>query len=435
MKEKKRTDRRGKSGARRKNYGSNNQSRRRPDRRRKSRKRGNTLTLEELKAFIHSSEKGGMKANFVGRIIKDLPFEEKLLTNLAKKGYEFLTEIQDKTIKTVFEGHDVMGIASTGTGKTAAFLLPLIQKYMQHGSNHRVLILAPTRELAEQIELEFKTLTHGIKLSSAVFIGGTSVNRDFVKLKRKIDFVIATPGRLMDLEDRGWLEMRDFDTLVLDEFDRMLDMGFIDDVRKINGQMINKKQTLLFSATINQKLQPLIDEMLDDAVEVKVSAGNTATKLVKQKILQLEEDQVKFDVLKNMLGNKKFKKVLIFTETRRDVDKLSAKLEKAGIQNSCIHGDKTQAYRKKALDRFKKGRVDIMIATDVAARGIDVNDVSHVINYELPRELDSYIHRIGRTARIGKTGHAYTLIEFKNRKKNKEKRKSDFRPDRRKTKR
>jgi len=334
----------------------------------------------------------------------------RLKSNLRKKKFIHPTEIQDKTIESLSEGRDVLGIANTGTGKTGAFLIPLINRLL---SDHtfQTLVVVPTRELAEQVELEFKSLSKGLNLFSSCFIGGGSIGRDLHRLKLKNHVIVGTPGRLIDLMDRGALRLKPFEVLVLDEFDRMLDMGFIDDVKKLTAAMKNRQQTLLFSATVNPKLKPSIDQMLNDPLEVRISSGESTGDHIEQDIVKVPEGENKFDVLLDMLQREGFEKVLVFAETKRGVDRLNKRLRESGIRTDLIHGDKTQQMRKRALEKFRRGKIQVLVATDVASRGLDVSDVTHVINYETPQNFEDYVHRIGRTGRAGKKGWAFTFVQ------------------------
>ncbi|MCB0397709.1 MAG: DEAD/DEAH box helicase [Flavobacteriales bacterium] len=345
------------------------------------------------------------------RRFADLDIDQGLKDRILKKGYEFLTEIQDQTIEYLSTGNDVMGIANTGSGKTAAFLIPVIQQLLTSNKSFKTLVLVPTRELALQVEEECRSLSQGTGIFCTSLIGGTSVSRDLGRLKKTNHIVVGTPGRVTDLIQRGALKPSEFSTFILDEFDRMLDMGFVNDVMRIADQMTDRKQTILFSATINAGQGMLIKRLLKSPKEVKVSSGTHSAAHIEQEVLKIQEGEDKFRILLNMIRQKEFSKVLVFAETKRGVSKLSVKLSKSGIRADEIHGNKTQAYRERALNKFKTGKLQVLVATDVAARGIDVNDITHVINYQAPRTMDSYIHRIGRTGRAGKTGKAITLID------------------------
>jgi ATP-dependent RNA helicase RhlE len=344
------------------------------------------------------------------RLISDLPIHPTLRQSLMKKGYERPTEIQDRTIEALLSGRDLLGIAQTGTGKTGAFLVPVIEQLLIQPKKSYALVVVPTRELAAQVEEEFKSMTGGMALYSSCFIGGTSINRDLQQLRRPSHVVIGTPGRLLDLYSRRALDFGSFNTLVLDEFDRMLDMGFIHDVTRIVEGMRNRKQTMMFSATLNRAQQSMINKILRDPVTVKVSSGDRPADRIDQEIIKVGAGEDKFLVLKNMLLQDEFDKVLLFEETKHRVSRLCLKLSKAGIRADQIHGNKSQNARQNALKAFKQGRIQVLVATDVASRGLDISDVSHVINYQAPRSHDSYIHRIGRTGRAGKTGKAFTFV-------------------------
>ncbi len=345
------------------------------------------------------------------RLYVALPLHEQLLKNIAAKGYTKTTPIQDQAIEPVLHGRDVLGIAQTGTGKTAAFLIPLIQQWLTAKDTRPTLVLTPTRELALQVEGEFRELSAGMSLISHCYIGGGNINADIRKLTRFHHLVVGTPGRLLDLVGRRAFDLNNFGTLILDEFDRMLDMGFVNDVRKLTAAMKNRKQTLLFSATIEPSIQEHIDQLLNDPVTVQVNSGVTSAEHIEQDIVRIEHGSDKFVVLENMLHNPEFRKVLVFTESKHRSGKLAMKLVKHGFAADAIHGDKSQSQRQRALESFRTGKVRILVATDVAARGLDISDVTHVINYEAPRTYDSYIHRIGRTGRAGKTGKAFTFVE------------------------
>jgi ATP-dependent RNA helicase RhlE len=340
----------------------------------------------------------------------ELPLSARLQDLLRKKGYTHPTPIQVETIKPLLEGRDIMGIAQTGTGKTAAFLLPLIER-MTSGQSLKTLVLVPTRELALQVHEEFRSLTEGMRFDAACFIGGTNLERDLNTLRRPMNLIVGTPGRLLDLANRNALKLGSFNVLILDEFDRMLDMGFAPDVNRITKMMTGRKQTLLFSATVDKTQKKLIDGLLHNPVEVKVSTGEATGDHIDQQTVRIGADQNKFKVLVDMLSQPEFDKVLLFAETKRGVSRLTVMLKKAGIQAEQIHGDKSQNSRQNALEKFKSGKIQVLVATDVAARGIDVSDVTHVINYQVPRTYDSYVHRIGRTGRAGKAGKAYTFVD------------------------
>lgn len=341
---------------------------------------------------------------------QEMELDEKLKAAIQNKGFISPTEIQAKSVEALIEGNDLIGIANTGTGKTGAFLIPIIHRLLTEQDRFQSLIVLPTRELALQVEEEFQSLTKGLKMSASTFIGGTNVGKDLQKLRRYNDVIIGTPGRLIDMMNQGALKLQKFEVLVLDEFDRMLDMGFVRDVEKIIGAMRNRKQTMLFSATIEKGQYQLISTIVTDPVRVSVSSGATSSESVDQAVINVQ-GRNKYELFTDLLAGEEFKKVLVFAETKRTVDKLSTQLVRSGFSSDTIHGNKTQNYRVKALDKFKNGKTKILVATDVAARGIDISDITHVINYQQPATIDSYIHRIGRTGRAGKKGYAFTFVD------------------------
>jgi superfamily II DNA/RNA helicase len=339
----------------------------------------------------------------------DFDIDKKLKENISKKGYETPTEIQDKTIPLILKGKDVIGVANTGTGKTGAFLLPLIDKVFKN-KKQKVFIITPTRELAFQIDEELFSLTKDMNIRSVVCIGGSNMFNQVKKIKENPSFVIGTPGRLKDLVMRKKLSIKAFSNIVIDEADRMLDMGFLDDVRFLTNELCDVRQSLLFSATISPEIEKVINSFSKDPVKVSVKTRETAEN-VEQDIVRTNSSKEKIEKLCKFLENKKeFKKVLIFGRTRRGVENLSKDLNKKGFTAVSIHGDKTQSKRQQALSLFKKGGVQSLVATDVAARGLDINNVSHVINFDVPATYDDYIHRIGRTGRGDKTGIALTFV-------------------------
>lgn len=345
------------------------------------------------------------------RSFNQMPIHKKIKVNLAKKGFTMPTQIQDKTLEHLISERNLIGIANTGTGKTAAFLIPIIERLLRNSKPFTSLVVVPTRELALQINEEFRSLSRGLGLYAACLIGGTNVSRDILKLKMRNHLIIGTPGRLLDLSQRGALRLQTISVLVLDEFDRMLDMGFINDIQKIVQSLHNRKQTLLFSATIDKMQGSLINQMVHNPVEVKVSSGASTSDRVEQDIIKVPKGRDKFEMLRNLMDDEQFQKVLIFAETKRMVDRISRRLNQSGVRSDRIHGDKTQNYRNKALDNFKRGNVQVLVATDVAARGIDISNISHVINYQLPMSFNSYLHRIGRTGRAGRSGKAITFVD------------------------
>ncbi|HYE23421.1 MAG TPA: DEAD/DEAH box helicase [Candidatus Paceibacterota bacterium] len=343
----------------------------------------------------------------------DFKIDSQLKENILGKGYMTPTPIQDQSIPEVLQGKDVVGIANTGTGKTASFLIPLIDKVLKMralGKDERILIMAPTRELAIQIEAEFYGFAKRLGISAVVCVGGAGLEPQIRQLRRKPAFVIGTPGRLKDLEERRELNFADFETLVLDEADRMLDMGFIPDMRFIVGKMSKDRQTLFFTATMSRDIERLIGDFLKDPVRIMVKTRETAA-TIDQDVVYCNGSEQKFTTLVDLLKNPEFDKVLVFGRTKHGVERLTKDLMRAGVKAESIHGDKTHGKRQKALSLFKADHVQVLVATDVAARGLDISGVSHVINFDLPGTYEDYTHRIGRTGRAGKTGKALTFIE------------------------
>ncbi len=339
----------------------------------------------------------------------DFAVSDLIKDNLTKKGFVTPSPIQDQTIPLVLEGKDVIGIANTGTGKTAAFAIPIIHKLMTQKGN-RVLMVAPTRELAEQIQEECKQIGKGSGLFGALLIGGSSMGAQLRDLGHNPAIVIGTPGRIKDHIERGTLKLSQFNTVVLDEVDRMLDMGFINDVTEILSRISEDRQSLFFSATMEPKVKTLIDTFANDPISVSVKTGTTSEN-VEQDIVAYEYPAQKIDRLHDILLKDHVTKVIVFDDTQRSVERLSNELIARGFVADAIHGGKTQGQRQRALARFKRSEATILVATDVAARGIDVADVSHVINFSTPQTYDDYVHRIGRAGRAGKTGFALTFVE------------------------
>lgn len=331
-----------------------------------------------------------------------------LKNNIYSKGYSNPTKIQYQAIPEILKGKDILGIASTGSGKTAAFLIPMINKLMKN-RNDKCLIVEPTRELAIQIQDEFRSLSRNTGLKSVLIMGGNSMKTQINVLRTDPEFVICTPGRLKDLTERGYLDLSYINNVVLDEVDRMLDMGFIADIRFIIQKLNKDRQSLFFSATMDRKSEEIANTLLLNPIKVEVEVQGPG-KNVDQDVVRLEKDQNKGDVLLELLTHEELKKVLIFTSTKREADRLCKRLLEKHIYVEALHGDKRQNQRTKIIDKFKKGFIDVLIATDVASRGLDVNNITHVINYDMPQTYDDYIHRIGRTGRAGKKGFALTFV-------------------------
>jgi superfamily II DNA/RNA helicase len=308
----------------------------------------------------------------------------------------------------VINGCDVVGVANTGTGKTAAFLIPLLDKILNN-LNEKVLIIVPTRELALQINQEFMEFKGDLRVYSVCCVGGVGISPQISGLRRSHNFVIGTPGRLKDLVDRKIIHLNEFRTIVLDEADRMLDMGFVDDMRFIMKNMANNRQTLLFSATITNEIDKLIKEFLVNPEKVSVKTGDTARN-VEQDIVRVRSNEEKITSLECLLAKKEFSKVLIFGRTKHGVEKLCKTLIQGGFKAESIHGDKNQNKRQSALKAFRDNHSQILVATDVAARGLDIPNVTHVINFDIPATYEDYVHRIGRTGRGNQKGIALTFV-------------------------
>ncbi|HET6622416.1 MAG TPA: DEAD/DEAH box helicase [Candidatus Saccharimonadales bacterium] len=340
----------------------------------------------------------------------DFALNTKLQANLAAIKFTSPSAIQDQAIPLALEGHDVIGLANTGTGKTAAFLLPILEKLNADERRNSVLIMAPTRELAQQIDEEFRRFSTGLKLYSAVCVGGTNIERQIRQLKRQPHVIIGTPGRLKDLLNRRVLRLEHINTFVLDEADRMLDMGFIADIRFVAGLLPTDRQTLCFSATMTPSIRQLVNDFMRSPETVSVRTGETSDH-VDQDVVEAYDKLHKLELLSEMLGKDEFEKVLVFGETKYGVQRLADNLNKADISAEAIHGNKSQSQRQRALKAFKSSKVKVLVATDVAARGLDIPNVSHVINFDQPNTYDDYVHRIGRTGRGGQVGKALTFVE------------------------
>ncbi len=338
----------------------------------------------------------------------DFAVNDRLKKSIVARGYQDPTPIQDKAIPHVLRGSDVVGIANTGTGKTAAFLIPLINKVIENPKEN-ILIVVPTRELAIQINDEFKAFNMK-GMYSACCVGGAPMNPQMTQLRYHNNFIIGTPGRLKDFIERKLINLSLFNTIVLDEADRMLDMGFIGDMKYMMAKMPAAKQTLFFSATLSPEIDRLIKDFLKEPVKISVKTQDTS-KNVDQDIVRVKPGSDKIDTLHDLLVQGGFKKVLIFGRTKHGVEKLSVNLNKRGFKAESIHGDKKHSHRQKALGLFKTDQIQALVATDVAARGLDIPGVTHVINFDLPATYDDYVHRIGRTGRGNMKGKALTLIE------------------------
>lgn len=354
------------------------------------------------KATVHEEAQYVPKNTF-----SDFQIHEQLAKNLAKKNFVAPSPIQDQAIPVALEGGDIIGIASTGTGKTAAFLIPIINRLMKDRT-HTAMVLAPTRELAQQVQQEFIQFTFGMRLYSVSVVGGMPIMKQIREIEQGVHLIVGTPGRVKDLIERKKINMADVGTIVLDEADRMLDMGFIDDMKLILNMMPADRQGMFFSATFPPEIKKLCSNFLTDPTTVSVKTRDTSSS-VEQDIVRAPRDK-KLDVLHDILVRSDATKVLIFRETKRHTDELANELRARGFKVSALHGDMRSRERNRAVEGLAKGALQVVVATDVAARGIDIPDISYVINYDTPSTYETYIHRIGRTGRATKTGKALTFV-------------------------
>ena len=370
--------------------------------------------MSQMKQEILETPAAGASGFFA-----DLGLSEPLLRAVLEEGYTEPTPIQRQAIPHALAGRDLFGCAQTGTGKTAAFALPMIERLLKVRKPRvprgcRMLVLAPTRELAAQIHDAFRAYGRHANLRSAVIYGGVGQSPQVNALKPGLDVLIATPGRLLDLHNQRLIDLKHVDTFVLDEADRMLDMGFIHDVRRITALVPRERHTLFFSATLPDEVRSLAASMLRDPVEVRTARVSTPAETVAQTVMHVPQKQKKH-VLAHLLKNEAMSRVIVFTRTKHGADKLVRDLVKSGVRAQAIHGNKSQSQRERALAEFKSQRPPVLVATDIAARGIDVDEVSHVVNFELPHEPETYVHRIGRTGRAGLTGAALAFCDAEER--------------------
>jgi ATP-dependent RNA helicase RhlE len=347
----------------------------------------------------------------------DLGLAEPLLRAVAGQNYTIPTPIQAQAIPPIISGYDLLGCAQTGTGKTAAFALPILHRLTAagnplrgNGRRSRVLVLSPTRELALQISESFEQYAKGTALRQTVIFGGVSQNRQTHALQKGVDIIIATPGRLLDLMNQGYVDLKHVQVLVLDEADRMLDMGFMPDIRRIMKSVPQERQTLLFSATMPPHIKELADTILRDPVQVRIAPAKATTELIEQAVYFVPQ-QNKVQLLVHFASTRREDRTIVFTRTKHGADAVVQKLARAGFTAESIHGNKSQNARQRALDNFKQNKTRILVATDIAARGIDVDGISFVVNFDLPREAETYVHRIGRTGRAGATGMAVSFCD------------------------
>jgi superfamily II DNA/RNA helicase len=361
-----------------------------------------SLFIKKAEEFVKIEETNTIH-NF-----SDFNFHSVLYDNITAKGYIKPTPIQDQTIEHILKSKDILGIANTGTGKTAAFALPLINQILDNPKK-MILIMAPTRELAAQIKQEIRSFTFGMKVFVALAIGGSFIREQIIDIKRGPHFIIGTPGRIKDLGERRVIDFSKIDTIVLDEVDRMLDMGFIEDIKSILGRVPAQRQTLFFSATLDRKVESLIDTFLTNPVKVSVKTQDSSSH-VEQNVIRVDR-HAKQDMLGKLLSQEELKKVLIFGATKRMVEEITITLIQKGFSADSIHGDKPQHKRQRVMKMFKESQLRILVATDVAARGLDIADITHVINYDIPNNYEDYIHRIGRTGRGNSKGFALTFVD------------------------
>lgn len=372
------------------------------------RRNNKSLSSLDLSLFINKAESVHVEEKIIENNFSDFRLVPQLLTNITALGYNKPTPIQDQAIPVILSGKDVVGVANTGTGKTAAFLIPIIQKLNQY-PQEKLLVVAPTRELAVQIHDVCKLLTKNMNIFSVLCIGGVGMYSQINSLERNPHVVIGTPGRLKDLEKRKKLSLQNYATIVLDEVDRMLDMGFINDVRYMISRLPTVRQSLFFSATVSKEVQGIMINFLKNPQTISVKTQDTA-KNIEQNVIKTF-GKPKVDILDDLLSQKGFDKVLVFGRTKHGMEKLYRLLEKKGYRVAAIHGNKNQNQRQRALQEFKQNRIQVLLATDIASRGLDIDRVTHVINYDLPESYEDYIHRIGRTGRANNRGIALTLID------------------------
>jgi superfamily II DNA/RNA helicase len=345
-------------------------------------------------------------------LFTDLGLGDKLLQAIDAVGYQHPTPIQAQAIPVVLMGRDVIGVAQTGTGKTASFTLPLLEILGTGKAKARMpraLILAPTRELAAQIQENLKLYSNKTNITSALLVGGEAMNDQTAQLQRGVDIVIATPGRFMDHFGRGGMILTETKFFIIDEADRMLDMGFIPDIEKIVGFLPKLRQTLMFTATMAPEIRKLADKFLSNPKEITVARASSTNAMITQHVLHTSKEKKANDLLA-IIANEKPASLLVFCNRKLDVDKVKAALQRKNHKAEGLHGDMAQSQRYASLERFKSGESNIIVCSDIAARGLDIDDVSHVINYDVPRNAEDYVHRIGRTGRAGKSGHAVTFI-------------------------
>lgn len=348
-------------------------------------------------------------------LFKELNIIEPILKTIREIGYEKPTEIQEKSIPTILQGRDVLGCAQTGTGKTAAFAIPILQNLIndKEKSNYRdikTLVIAPTRELAIQIEESFRVYSKYLNIKTTSIFGGVNQTSQVRKINSGVDVLVATPGRLLDLVNQKHVNLKSVKYFVIDEADRMLDMGMVNDVKRIIQNLPKERQNLLFSATIAKEVMSLVNSILKNPIKIQVQPISSTVEVISQGVYYVSKNNKK-SLLLDLLKNRSIKSAIVFSRTKHGANKIAKDLERAGIKSDAIHGNKTQRQRQSALSNFKDGNIRVLVATDIAARGIDIDELSHVINYDLPDMAETYVHRIGRTGRAGASGVAITFCE------------------------
>ncbi|MCL5411209.1 MAG: DEAD/DEAH box helicase [Patescibacteria group bacterium] len=368
------------------------------------------LAGRDVNIFIRKADEISSVESFApAHQFSDFAIHGFLKQNIIRRGYPYPTPIQDQAIPPILEGRDLIGLADTGTGKTAAFLIPIIDKLFKH-PDQKALIIAPTRELAFQIREELHEFSANMRIYSALLIGGSDIKRQIQDLQRNPRVVIATPGRLKDHIQRRSLRLSEYSTFVLDEVDLMVDIGFIHDVKYFISLLPKERQSLFFSATISPKVREILNNFVYNPVTISVKQADTSGN-VDQDIIKVIDKEKKIEQLHDLLIGEGFDKVLVFGRTKHGVEKLNKQLTLRGFKVGSIHGNKNQNQRQKTLDRFKNNEIKVLLATDVASRGLDIDNVTHVINYDLPENYEDYIHRIGRTGRANKKGTALTFVD------------------------
>ncbi len=362
----------------------------------------------DVSLFIKKAQNIEQTTYIAKHKFEDFAIHSRLLANIISRGYKTPTPIQDQAIPVLLSGRDVVGIANTGTGKTAAFLIPLIDKVYKN-RHEKVLIIAPTRELAVQIQQELNSFSQNLGIYSVLCIGGVGLKGQIMGLSRAHNFVVGTPGRLKDLEQQRKLNFHEYRNIVLDEVDRMLDMGFIKDIQYIIAKLPAQRHSLFFSATLPASVGVVMLAFLHNPETISVQTQQTAEN-VEQNIVKLN-GRDKTEVLNELLMDRSFQKVLVFGRTKRGMEKLTYSLKKKGVRVEAIHGNKSQNHRQRAIELFKKSKIQVLVATDLASRGLDINNITHVINYDLPETYEDYIHRVGRTGRADQKGNALTFVD------------------------